>query len=188
MAAPLRARNVGDSTFEDAYDGERYIIPPGEEALVPPEAVALWFGDPSAVNEELVRHRDMEVERLKTRYGHFVSELDSGEPLSWEERHPQFEVLTMEGDPVNTVLVDPQGGNVHRAQTTVNEQEELLSLIKAQSEDLARLKAQFAAKAREAEAHESGHASEDTPKAVASKRSRARGDLRVEVPEDTPAV
>lgn len=194
MAAPLRVLNKGESTFVDCYDGETFVVEPGEEALVPPDAVSLWFGDPSSTNEDLNRARDIELDRLKVRYGQYVAELEASSngtpPAVWEDRHPQFEVRTMTDEVVATVLSDPQGKSIHDAKQSISDQESLLELIKSQSEDLAKLKAEFAAREREREALAEGKATVDTPKQVASKRSRnqeLRVDVPVELPEDAPA-
>lgn len=54
----VRVRNTSNSPYRDKFDGEEYVIGPGEVALVPDGAAALWLGvGPDGVVVEGERRR-----------------------------------------------------------------------------------------------------------------------------------
>jgi hypothetical protein len=170
MASDLRrVKNVGDTDLVDAFDGTHYWIAPGGEAMVPADAVDLWFGDHSAIDKPYRKERESERERLKVRYGAYHRAED------WEANQPRVEVYDLEGQLQETVLSDPKGDKITEASSTVDEQRQLYSLIQAQQAELEQLRSDFRSNARQQEALESGIVEEDTPTPVPSRRAQRAG-------------
>jgi len=42
----IRVMNTGSEPYTDKFNGERYVIGPGEVAVIPDGAAALWLGVP----------------------------------------------------------------------------------------------------------------------------------------------
>lgn len=100
----VRINNVGTEEFIDKYDGATYRIPVGGETMVPLDAVILWCGHPEANDADpRNRVRQMEWERLRTRYGVY----EETEKLA--HLFPKLEVWGLDGTRVVTVLDDPEG-------------------------------------------------------------------------------
>lgn len=71
-----RLRNTGTEPFEDLFNGERYVIGPGEVAVVPDGAAALWLGVPP--EDPLPDERRRAAFRRNGEYPTLV--VDKGEP------------------------------------------------------------------------------------------------------------
>jgi hypothetical protein len=168
MSDMRRVRNIGEEPLVDAFDGAHYWIEPGKDAVVPLEAVDLWFGDNTFVDEMHRRYRNDEYLRLRIRYG-----ANDDEAL-WEQNKPKVQVLTLDGDELETVLSDPGGDKVTPTETTVDEKRELWQLIEQQQRELNALKRDFQKKTRQDEAVAEGDLEEDEPQTVPSRRARSK--------------
>jgi|TARA_R110000824_G_scaffold123444_2_gene281309 hypothetical protein len=163
----VRVTNLRDVVLVDSFDGTTYSVDPKGTAIVPLEAAKLWFGNWDTFNkpERALRERDDEYKRLLIRYG-------SGDnPALWEETKPLVTVTDVDGnDPVTTVIDDPTGTSVSHADVTVDEHQDMLSMIRQQAKDLDRLKKQYATQIRSDQPD--ADADEDSPEPVASKRAK----------------
>tara|TARA_R110000824_G_scaffold14042_8_gene60345 strand:- start:940 stop:1446 length:507 start_codon:yes stop_codon:yes gene_type:complete len=163
----VRVKNLRKTTLVDGYDGTNYAIDAGKSVVVPLEAAKLWFGDWDTANkpERALRVRDDEFKRLTIRYG------CADNPAAWEEWKPLVEVSDIDGEETfTTVIDDPTGTSVSKADVTVNEHTDMLEMIRQQSKELNVLKKQYEKEVREEQPE--SDADEDTPEPVASKRAR----------------
>lgn len=163
----VRVKNLRDVALVDAYDGTTYSVEPSGQTIVPIEAAKLWFGDWTKVNkpERAMRERDDETRRLQVRYG------CSDNPSLWEELKPLVEVTDVDGgERYYTVIEDPSGDHVSEASVTVDEHQDMLSMIRQQAKDLDRLKKNYQKQVRSDQPD--SDADEDKPEPVASKRAR----------------
>ena len=163
----VRIRNLRDVAFVDSYDGTTYSVVPEGNAIVPIEAAKLWFGDWTKDNrpERALREREDELKRLQVRYG------CSDNPTMWEELKPLVEVSDVDGgEQYTTVIEDPGGGTVSQADVTVNEHQDMLTMIRQQAKDLNALKKQYQEPVQSDQPD--SDADEDAPEPVASKRAR----------------
>ena len=163
----VRVTNRRDVVLVDSFDGTTYSVDPKGTAIVPLEAAKLWFGDWDAKNkpERALRERDDEFRRLQIRYG------CGDNPALWEETKPVVEVTDVDGNNlVTTVIDDPSGTAVSQADVTVDDQQDMLGMIRQQAKDLDRLKKQYESQVRSDQPD--ADADEDTPEPVASKRAK----------------
>lgn len=132
----LRVKNVGDETFTDSCNSVPYYLEPGDEQVVPYDAVVLWCGHPDADNSDpRNRVRVVEWGRLRVRYGVY-------EDADFARHIPHLEVSTLNGDRIHTVLDDPDGDNLTPAGTTRAQAittEDQLSQLQAQVDALRQL-------------------------------------------------
>lgn len=163
-----RVTNVGEEPLVDAYDGTHYWIEPGNSAVVPREAVDLWFGDNDLIDGPHRRPRNEELNRLRIRYG-----ANDDEAL-WEQNQPRVKVATLDGDECETVLSDPTGDKVTPASDTVDEKRELWELIETQRRELASLQREFQRTQRAEDAIADGELEEDQPVTPTSRKARQR--------------
>lgn len=91
---PLRHDGMGD-----------IVVPPGAETIVPFSYAAVCFGHPATRNEGVDRARDTVYSQVLTRWGMYPG-INEDE---WDDLMPSFEVHTMEGERLWTVLEDPEG-------------------------------------------------------------------------------
>jgi len=163
----VRVKNLRDVALVDAFDGTTYSVEPGGEAVVPLDAAKLWFGDWDTVNrpERALRERDNEHQRLLIRYG------CRDNPTAWEETKPLVLVTDVSGDTAHTTVIeDPSGSSVSEASMTVDQQTDMLAMIRKQAKDLDLLKKKYAAESRSDQPD--ADADEDSPEPVPSKRAR----------------
>jgi len=89
----------------------------------------------------------------------------------WEELKPLVEVTDVDGsEQYTTVIDDPSGDTVSQADVTVNEHQDMLTMIRQQAKDLDRLKKAYQEQTRSDQPD--SDADEDAPEPVASKRAR----------------
>lgn len=173
MSDMRRVTNVGEEPLVDAFDGSHYWIEPGRDAVVPLEAVDLWFGDNTMVDEMHRKRRHDEMLRLRVRYG--AIDTGDGEMSAdqlFDKNKPKVKVTTLDGEECETVLSDPLGEKVTPAETTVDEKRELWELIEKQQRELESLKREFRREARREDAIAVGDLEEDEPQTVPSRRAR----------------
>jgi len=163
----VRVKNLRDVAFVDSFDGTTYSVNPAGTAIVPVEAAKLWFGNWDLVDKpsRAMRERSDELRRLQVRYG------CSDDPERWEETKPIVEVSDVDEDErFVTVIDDPSGTNISEASVTVDEHEDMLTMIRQQAKDLDRLKKDYQKQIRTEQPD--SDADEDKPEPVASKRAR----------------
>lgn len=131
MAESVRVTNLGAEPIVGAYDGNGFLIPPGETAILPSAAAKKDWGDWEARNlsrDPKFCYRDQEYARLRGIYG--VSEgarvplTQNGVPVTdketgavievladtiVEERLPKVKLEQLDGTPIIGVLDDPKG-------------------------------------------------------------------------------
>lgn len=134
----VKVTNLGTEPLVDAYDGEVTVIGVGEYAVVPRVAANLWFGNGSIRNDDRSWSRGQELHRIRVRYG--VSDA-AGD--TWLAKCPKVEVTTLAGDPVPTLLDDPDGKAVTDAVSSISDQERLYQMIEQQQRDLAEMRKKY---------------------------------------------
>jgi len=110
MQTLVRLKNVGETTASLAYRDpsrgnveETITFEPGDEKIVPWDVLVLFCGDPEVTNKEYWRERDEAVESLHLRYGAVsLAGLHS-------EKLPKFHAETVDGEPIKTLMDDPDG-------------------------------------------------------------------------------
>lgn len=158
----VRIKNLDPrKPFVDDYASQRYVIKPGEEAIVPYFAMVYWLGDPRAIDvgdrnsQPHLQHRTMEIDRLQTKYGTYG---DAWYPNEWEineenshlypsSRHqnlPKLEVTSMTGERLYTIIDDPEGTHLMPATSTVVEQQNLAAAVSSMQAQIQALTAQLA--------------------------------------------
>jgi hypothetical protein len=178
-----RITNEGDLPFADAYSGVQYVVEPGQSAIVPREAVDLWFGDNSTVDTSNRRARSQEIDRLHVRYGAYE------DPELWEAAKPRVRVETLDGEFTHTVLSDPHGSHVTEHHGTVSEHEQLVDLIQQQAGELEKMRRELIAMKRADLAQPEGPPPVDAREPVPSRAARGRGKKDVAaaaIPTDAP--
>lgn len=113
--------------------GQRWVLNPTEEAVVPYYIAKNWFGDVRSggtvttqpaqtdigTQTSVIPTREFEVARLHTHYG-----LHSGPTNTFDKDSvPNVELYDMDGNRVPSVLEDPEGKNVVEATQTVSQYE-----------------------------------------------------------------
>jgi len=153
----VRVKNLRDVAFVDSFDGTTYSVNPAGSTIVPIEAAKLWFGNWDLVDKpsRALRERSEELQRLQVRYG------CSDDPERWEATKPLVQVCDVD---------DPAGTAISEAAVTVDEHEDMLSMIRQQAKDLDRLKKDYQKQIRTEQPD--SDADEDKPEPVASKRAR----------------
>ncbi len=163
----VRVKNLRDVAFVDSFDGTTYSVNPAGSTIVPIEAAKLWFGNWDLVDKpsRALRERSEELQRLQVRYG------CSDDPERWEATKPLVQVCDVDEDTCFvTVIDDPAGTAISEAAVTVDEHEDMLSMIRQQAKDLDRLKKDYQKQIRTEQPD--SDADEDKPEPVASKRAR----------------
>jgi hypothetical protein len=167
----VKVRNPGDSDFRERYDNRLYVVPPGGETLVPPEAAKLWVGDWDARNfNEIRRPRDDEVNRLKVKYGVYDQDPLPKAPL---------EVYDVAGGRISSVLDDPFGETLQAVVSGDEEKLRLQDLLQRYERELSNIRTQIKAK-------EGSLAIEDIPEDQGEDEPRPRRRRRAATPEITP--
>lgn len=191
----VEVANEGDRVFRAMWAGKTYVIKPGEKVYAPWEAMCLWCGDPTLVDNDTERARTKAREYLGVMYGllgapWFSDEQTTtahmeGEPFSEYDlidgvyRHPnlpRLRVSTSTGDQVVTILDDPDGDGTTVRDDTASTQADILAGLQAQVAALSRQLAQ------------------SNPDAVAAQETKAPepvappavADPSAPLPEDTP--
>ena len=168
MADLYYVENQGETTFLDAFNGQNFVVEPGQKEMVPKDAISLWFGDNALVDDERGKWRRHENDRLRRRYGAYhVDDV-------WEEVQPHVLVTDIDGNELSTVLSDPHGRTVTQSSQTISDKDELEGLIRRQAKELEALKSEFKAAARKEAADKTGDMEEDTPKSPPSRKARAQ--------------
>lgn len=108
-----RVVNKGKTEFSATYANNRFVIKKGKTAVVPRDAVNLWFGDPDTrddPNDRSRYYRTAEFARLRIKYGVYdgVPGRQTMEE-AWEERTPKVEVYDLDDNRLYTVVEDPEG-------------------------------------------------------------------------------
>lgn len=115
----VRITNDDDVPFIGMFNGQRYIIKPRSETVVPFEAMCLWMGNPNSRDLDAKRRdRTSEYRRLRVKYGVY-------EHNDREDQLPRLSAFNMEGEKIVTVLDDPEGKNITTTAATVQDDESL---------------------------------------------------------------
>jgi hypothetical protein len=145
----VRLHNVGSQDFRGKYDGVRYVIQAGGQAIVPVEAMQHWLGRPHAIDRGRWRERTDEFNRLKQLYGSaFVDpEVDGpiDEEAKWARNKPFLEAYDLDGTRIITVVDDPKGEHLNPADVTQAEQRVVLDQMEALKRQLSQLQSEYAA-------------------------------------------
>jgi hypothetical protein len=141
MQTLVRLKNVGDTTvslpYRDPSLGNReetITFEPGAEKIVPWDVLVLFCGDPSVTNTEYWRERDEAVESLHLRYG-AVSLAGRDSSML-----PKFEASTVDGDPISTLLDDPDGADIVPAASDTTDVGRLQAQIEALQSEVRNIK------------------------------------------------
>lgn len=119
------------------WNARRYEIPVNGSQFVPFEAMANAFGDPrstenmssyrdEAGNVGFIVDRATELRRLRTLYD---NQFGNESEVKWA---PEATVEDLEGNPIRTVLDDPQGEAVTPVTTTALDRDQLLAQVQRQ--------------------------------------------------------
>lgn len=141
----VRVKNVHEVTFQDRWASTPYVIPPGQESLVPWGAACNWFGDPYVIDKPQLSQFDRqdEIHRLETRLGCYDGD-DKNRLQRFEENRPHVEVTTLEGDVIQMLVDNMDGsGNPPQYLEKIDEKQalatELERMKQVQAELLSRL-------------------------------------------------
>lgn len=133
----VRIRNVGDKAFSDSYAAIRYTIPPGQERIVPDEAMKLWMGDAELVDlDERRRPRTEEFQRLCVMYGVYENQ------DLFDSVRPRIEAFDIDGKRITTLFEDPLGYEVTPEVATRAENQLMQERMMKMERELAALRAQ----------------------------------------------
>lgn len=149
---PVRASNPsiaeGGKPFSQKYNRRRFNITPGQDMIIPFEAMCIWFGHPEAVDhptDKRRRARTQELNRLRVKYGIYENH---------EKDNDQFPTVKCydltTGDEIITVVRDPYGKHLTPDTQTILEREGMQSQLDALTKQLAVLTAQLQEKDKEA--------------------------------------
>lgn len=110
LGLPVRAINRSDVTVTWQYDRRKYVIPPGEERLIPYMAMVLYQGDPRAIDKPGGRPHEQPrrqgLEHLRVLHGVYEHE------ERWADI-PLVECYPIDSDiRFETILHDPEGNSV----------------------------------------------------------------------------
>lgn len=103
----IYAENYGDEPLVWKYANQRYRLPPGQETIIPWEAMALYMGDPNLIDvpgDDRRRYRTDELKRLYFKHG-----AHDGDQVKWEANKPRVHCRSLDGEPIITVVDDPAG-------------------------------------------------------------------------------
>lgn len=134
----MRIHNSGDRTFKDSLNGTLYVVEPGQDKIVPFEAVCLWFGHPNARDEDARHlHRTEEVKRLRVKYGVY------DEDEAWAVNVPSWmDVYSLEtNEQLICVAHDPEGVNVNPSVMTEADNISLQQQLAAMQQQMAQMQA-----------------------------------------------
>lgn len=121
---PIRVRNTHHFDFVDKFANHTYVIKAGEDTIIPFDAMILWLGNPKAVDVDgKRRYRRDEFRRLRVRYGAY----DDAD--LWEQNKPQLSCTTIDGQPITTIVDDPDGKHLTPAVQSQNEREALIQRL-----------------------------------------------------------
>lgn len=140
----VRVQNLGAKPIKCMWDSRHYNVPVGGEEFMPFECMKLYFGDPRAAENihsvrddrgvvGFVSDRATEVRRLRLLWDHKFGEYIPGEVDAFDDtRIPHVHVFDIRGNPVPTVLDDPEGTRVMQAHQTQAQQTDLMSVVQNQ--------------------------------------------------------
>lgn len=181
----VRLHNDGETAFNDRYGGQRYIINPGQDAIVPWEAMCLWLGNPDFVDiDKKRRFRTDEYHRLRVRYGaHDDATRGITADQMWEQHKPAISVHKIDGsdERIITVVDDPSGSHLTPQTQTVAENELLRTRMEEMARQMAAMQAQMDTMDRAEAANRVSDADADAP--TAPKRQPVPTKLPAPDPE-----
>ena len=100
-------KNLDPTSLKLAHDAQGdVVIAPGERKILPVDYINVYFGNPAARDDGKHKARTETYKRIQVMWG-FYAGMEPDE--AWEERRPKFEVTTLEGERVWTVMEDPAG-------------------------------------------------------------------------------
>lgn len=161
----VRLKNVGTTPWKDKFNNRAYSMEPGEEIVVPFLAMCLWLGHPDAIDHPSDREKNFrfqEWRRLQVRYGSYdnVGEepivTKAGTIPPWKDQVPKIEVLSMAGEPMVTVVDDPEGRHLKPAQQNISQVELMQSALERMQSQMEEMEARLEQATRAAEASEDG--------------------------------
>lgn len=139
MGDVIRLRNIGDTEFRQQYGGKLYRIPPGSEAIIAFEAMCLWMGHPDAVDIDAKRrYRSDELRRLYVKWGVYENHHLA------EQLFPKLRAFDIDGEPIITVIDDPEGRHLTPDVQSRLERDDLREQMAAMQKQMAALQAQLA--------------------------------------------
>lgn len=200
----VRVTNTAGAKFVGKYANNRYVIEPGQTAIVPYYAAVLWFGDPRATNvgdARLTQYRAHEVDRLSAKYGligaPFYSDQDTvtttvdGEKVELryvDARHPNLPrctVETVDGDRLITVIDDPAGDHLTAQPQTVKQARATEDAVQGLQRQMQVLMAELARSNPEAAARlQAGITPPDAPDAPATPDHEVMASLDAALTDD----
>lgn len=184
----VRLHNDGETAFNDRYGGQRYIINPGQDAIVPWEAMSLWLGNPDFVDiDKKQRFRTDEYHRLRVRYGaHDDATRGITADQMWENHKPAISVYKLDGEQVITVVDDPLGSHLTPQTQTVAENQLLRTRMEEMAAQMAAMQAQMDTLDRQEAATTASDARADAPKRQAVPAKPPAPDPESGATEDSP--
>lgn len=123
------------------WDSRQYVITSEKPTHVPFEVVKLYFGDPRS-SDKIASYQDIhgvthwvpdrasEIRRLRCLYDNQLGDENT------VTKHPNVEVYDYDGNRVLTVLDDPEGRSTSQARLTVQDNDEMMHLIRRQQQQI----------------------------------------------------
>lgn len=134
----VRITNPTDRHFDWKFDGTSYPIRPHSEQIVPWGCMCLYLGNPNSRDiDSKRRYRTKELARLRVRYGAYENS------KTWEANKPNLEAYTIDGDPITTVVDDPNAEPFDPTESNLTEVDLLRRRQQALEEELAALRGQM---------------------------------------------
>lgn len=136
----VRVKNrAAKDAFTGRWAGVVYVIPAGQETLVPWDAMANWFGNPNLIDRlPLHRNRTREFARLRIKYGVY------DDMTTWAARVPSVEITTLDGtEKIVPVIHDPDGNHLNPAVESEAERSILRDTVDSMSQQLRVLQAKL---------------------------------------------
>lgn len=159
----VKIRNVGSAEWHDRYAKMDYRLPPGTEGFVPWTAAVLWFGDPFKVDDHKKKHRHIELNRIRVRYGAYPSVKTSDGGSTWDSHVPAIEVYDLDGNRVPMLIDDPKGERVNPAHQTQMQMNMRDATIEQLQQQVQQLTGQIQGLYNQSLAEDQGEMGTDTP-------------------------
>lgn len=137
----VRIRNEGSKPFSQKWAGDRYVVPAGQDHIVPWEAAVLWFGNPDLVDlDRRNRLRTNEYNRLCVKYGVYEKAEQLG-PTNF----PKVSVWNLtDNSRILMVLDDPTGQTVTPETKTFADNKKLQEQVDLMNSQMEQMRQQMA--------------------------------------------
>lgn len=137
MAEVVHCKNIGTIPHASAFNSRPYVIKPGQSAILEREAAVKDFGDWSLRNESAEIHKRLdEYHRVQGHYGCGPDTIRDENTPVWDEVMPRVELSDESGNPIISVLDDPQGNSLPEDTTGQDGLERQLDLMRQRMAEL----------------------------------------------------